>query len=147
MPPRLILHSALILQEGIAAGLDANTNVYVAYFDAAKAFDSVWIDVLFYQLRNMGVVGKTWQPLYKSYHDFKCMVRLAGCYADWYQMRCGIHQGGFLSILKYAAFINPLLREIENSGFCHIITYLKRKKKLRQWKRRRLTLNGKISVF
>ena len=33
-------------------------------------------------------------------------------------MRCGIHQGGFLSPLKYVAFIDPLLREIENSRFC-----------------------------
>ena len=37
-------------------------------------------------------------------------------------MRCGIHQGGFLSLLKYAAFIDPLLREIEDSGYvCRII--------------------------
>ena len=89
------LHSALILQEGIAAALDANKNVFVAYFDT---FNSVWIDGLFHQLRNMGVVGKTWRLLYKSYHDLRCKVRLAGCYADWYQMRCGIHQGGFLSL-------------------------------------------------
>ena len=33
-------------------------------------------------------------------------------------MRCGLHQGGFLSLLKYAAFIDPLLREIENSRLC-----------------------------
>ena len=36
-------------------------------------------------------------------------------------MRCGIHQGGIFSLLKYVAFIDPLLREIGNSGFtCHI---------------------------
>ena len=112
------LHFALILQEGIAAGLDTKKKVFVAYFDAAKAFDSVWTDGLFYQLRNLGIVGKTWRLLYKSYHDFRCKVRLAGCYSDWYVMRCGIHQGGFLSLLKYAAFIDPLLREIENSRLC-----------------------------
>ena len=69
----------------------------------------------------MGVVGKTWRLLYESYHDFRCKVRLVCCYADLYQMRCGIHQGGFLSLLKSAAFIDSLLREIENSGFCHCI--------------------------
>ena len=31
-------------------------------------------------------------------------------------MECGIHQGGFLSLLKYVAFIDPLLRDLENSG-------------------------------
>ena len=89
----LCFHSALILHEGIASGLDANKKVFVAYFDAAKAFDSVWTDGLFYQLRNMGVVGKVWRLLYKSYFDFKCKVRLANQYCDWYNMRCEIHQG------------------------------------------------------
>ena len=31
-------------------------------------------------------------------------------------MYCGIHKGGFLSLLKYTAFIDPLIREIEESG-------------------------------
>ena len=111
------LHSALILQEAIAAGLDTKKKVFVAFFDAAKAFDSVWTDGLFFQLRNAGIVGRTWRILYKSYIYFKCKVRLAGTYSTWYDMKCGIHQGGFLSLLKYAAFIDPLLREIENSDY------------------------------
>ena len=115
------LHSALILQESIAAGLDTKKKVFVAYFDAAKAFDSVWTDGLFYQLRTLGIKGKLWRLLYKSYEDFKCKVRLAGAYSEWYSMRCGIHQGGVLSLLKYVAFIDPLLREIENSGLAYCI--------------------------
>ena len=31
-------------------------------------------------------------------------------------MECGIHQGGYLSLLKYTTFIDPLLRAIEQSG-------------------------------
>ena len=111
------LHSAYILQESIATGLDTKRKVFVAYFDAAKAFDSVWTDGLFYQLRRAGLNGKTWRILYKCYENFRCKVRLADTYSDWYTMKCGIHQGGFLSLLKYAAFIDPLLREIETSGF------------------------------
>ena len=111
------IHSAYILQESITTSLDTKSKVFVAYFDAAKAFDSVWTDGLFYQLHNAGLKGKTWRILYKSYEDFRYKVRLSGTYSSWYSMRCGIHQGGFLSLLKYAAFIDPLLREIENSGF------------------------------
>ena len=75
------VHSALTLQESVAVGLDAGKKVYVAYFDVAKAFDSV-----------------------------------RGKYSDWYHMEYGIHQGGFLSLQKYTAFIDPLLRILENSG-------------------------------
>ena len=66
----------------------------------------------------MGIVGKVWRLLYKSYFDFRCKIRLADQYSDWYVMRCGIHEGGFLSLLKYTAVIDPLLREIEDSGYC-----------------------------
>ena len=33
----------------------------------------------------------------------------------------GIHQGGFLSFLKYKAFIGPLMRHIEESGFASTV--------------------------
>ena len=74
------LHSAMILQESInATGLGANKKVFVAYFDAAKAFDSVWTDGLFFQLHNAGLVGKTWQLLYKSYE--KIYMQSMTCWA------------------------------------------------------------------
>ena len=93
------LHTAAVLQEAIAAGLDANNRVFVAYFDVAKAFDSVWIDGLFYmyQLRKMRLVGKEWRQLYQSNTEFWCQVRLYGVYSDWYSMQYGIHQGVYLS--------------------------------------------------
>ena len=38
-------------------------------------------------------------------------------------MECGIHQGGYLSLLKYTTFIDPLLRELEKSGLgCDIVS-------------------------
>ena len=55
------VHSALNLQETIAVGLGTGKKVFVAYFDVAKAFDSIWIDGLFYQLRQMGVRGRIWR--------------------------------------------------------------------------------------
>ena len=37
-------------------------------------------------------------------------------------MQCGIHQGGYLSLLKYVAFIDPLLRKIQNAGVgCSVV--------------------------
>ena len=100
----------MILQEAISVGLDTVDKVFVAYYDVAKAFDSVWIDGLFYQLRQLGVTGKIWHIFYHTYLDFQCRVRLGGIFSGWYPMTCSIHQGGFLSLLKYAAFIDPLLR-------------------------------------
>ena len=37
-------------------------------------------------------------------------------------MECGIHQGGFLFLLKYVAFIDPLSRDLLRSGLgCRVV--------------------------
>ena len=59
------VHSALTLQETIAVGLDTGRKVFVAYFDVAKAFDSVWINGLSYQLHQMGIRGRIRRLLYQ----------------------------------------------------------------------------------
>ena len=115
----------MLLQETIAANLRNNNKVFVAYYDVAKAFDGVWIDGLFSSLRNMGVVGKTWRLLYKSYTNFKCKVRIQKLHSEWYVMKCGIHQGGYLSLMKYTAFINSLLVSLEDSNLCCEISLIK----------------------
>ena len=52
------------------------------------------------------------------YTDFKSKVRIQDRTSNWYTMECGIHQGGFLSLLKYVAFINSLLVNLKNSELC-----------------------------
>ena len=121
-PGKSCVHSSLILQESIAVGLGTKKKVLVTYLDVSKAFDGVWIDGLFFQLRKMGVRGRVWRMLYASYQNFRCKTRICNTYSDWYTMECGIHQGGFLSLLKYTAFIDPLIRKLELSGLgCKII--------------------------
>ena len=73
----------------------------------------------------MGITGKLWRNLYNSYRDFWCRVRLGGSYSKWYLMKCGIHQGGYLSLLKYFAFIDPLLRKLETSDLCCSVAGIK----------------------
>ena len=45
-------------------------------------------------------------------------VRIGVRTSDWFYMGCGIHQGGFLSLTKYVAFINDLLHDLEQSKLC-----------------------------
>ena len=44
------VHTAFNLRETIATSLEASDNCFVAFFDVAKAFDTVWIDGLFKRL-------------------------------------------------------------------------------------------------
>ena len=99
----------------MSSALETHSNVFVSYYDVSKAFDTVWINGLFYKLYIIGIKGKI---LYRTYVDFWCKVRIQGSTSEWYQMRCGIHQGGFLSLIKYIAFINDLICQLEDSGLC-----------------------------
>ena len=38
--------------------------------------------------------------------------------SNWYNLHCGIHQGGYLSLMKYLVFINSLAVELEGSKLC-----------------------------
>ena len=112
------LHTAMMLQETIASNLEKGNLTFVAYLDVSKAFDRVWVEGLFYQLRKIGIVGKTWRLLYNCYKGFLCRVRLHDRYSSWYEMTCGIHQGRYLSLVKYTAFINSLLNVLDVSNLC-----------------------------
>ena len=112
------IHTSLLLQETVASALETNSKVIVSYFDVSKAFDTVWINGLFAKLHDMGIKGKLWRLMYRTYTDFLCRVRIAGSFSEWYPMSCGIHQGGILSLNKYLVFINDLVIELENSKLC-----------------------------
>ena len=80
--------------------LESHKSVFVAFYDVSKAFDTVWTDGLFSKLHDMGINGKMWRLLYRNYLDFFCKVKIMDRTSDWFQMRYGIHQGGFLSLIK-----------------------------------------------
>ena len=112
------IHTAFSLQETIATSLEDNNKCYVAFYDVSKAFDGVWIDGLFRQMYDSGITGKTWRLLYRSYVDFRCCAKVQGHLSATYTLHRGIHQGGFMSLIKYTVFINSLLVHLKNSGYC-----------------------------
>ena len=114
------VHTAMMMEETVSTALETNRSVFVSYFDVSKAFDTVWTNGLFHKLHEMGVRGrkKLLRLLYRAYQEFRCCIRVEGEVSDWYTMQCGIHQGGFLSLTKYTAFINELLVLLEQSKLC-----------------------------
>ena len=112
------VHTALTLQETISKQREGGQKVFVAYYDVSKAFDSVWTDGLFYQLYKIGIKGNLWRILYKSYENFQCCVRIGSKVSTTYTMDCGIHQGGYLSLIKYTAYVDSLISKLAESNLC-----------------------------
>ena len=77
------IHTAFSLRETVAASMEDTGKCFVAFFDVAKAFDTVWIDGLFKQMYDLGISGKTWRLLYRCYIGFKCCVKIQGTFSEW----------------------------------------------------------------
>ena len=70
------MHTSWILSETIACSRENGKSVYVGLLDISKAFDSVWIDGMLYQLYNTGLDGKLWRIIRSFYKDFMCSIQI-----------------------------------------------------------------------
>lgn len=104
------------LQESVNYNLDNGSDVFVAFLDSSKAFDTVWQEGLLVKLYNIGIKGKIWNILKNMYSYFTSHVVFNGFKSDNITMKRGILQGGSLSAKMYLVFINDLLNEVESSG-------------------------------
>ena len=94
------VHTALVLQESIANALEKHDKVFVTFLDVSKAYNTVWMDGLFFLLNKLGITGKLWRLMYRAYIGFKSNVRIGDKTSDWFPILCGIHQGGFFITYK-----------------------------------------------
>ncbi len=86
------------LQESIYYNLEMGCNVFVAFLDVQKAFDSVWHDALFVKLHSLGIAGKIWNVLVNSYTDLKCNIRMNGAISKPLIIKRGVRQGGVIPL-------------------------------------------------
>ena len=106
--------TSFVLQEAIAQNKEAGHKVYIAFFDVKKAFDTVWLDGLFYKLYKKGMKGKLWRILINSYTGCMNYVKVDGNNSSWFPVKQGVKQGGVLSMKLYQIYIDDLLNEMRS---------------------------------
>ena len=116
------VNASLTLQESIAHNVQAGRNVYATFFDTRKAFDTVWIDGLFYLLYSKGIRGKLWRLLRKAYLGSLTAILVNGQLSAWFRLFQGVKQGAIISMLLYICFINIVISEILQSNLgCQVL--------------------------
>ena len=108
------LHTSMLVQEAIAHNVNKGNTVYVAFLDTRKAFDTVWINGMLYQLHKAGVSMKTWRLIKDAYTNFRCAVSLGGQHGEWFTPERGVHQGAPFSMRLYQIFLNDLLCQLRS---------------------------------
>ena len=107
---------SFVLQEVISQFNEDGSTVYTCFLDLSKAFDTVWIDGLFFKLFNFGVRGKTWRLLRNWYGKMSCCVSLDGLFSDRLSIKQGIRQGGVLSPWLFMCLNNDVMETMLNTG-------------------------------
>lgn len=109
-------HTAFLLRETIAHNQEQGNTVYVGLLDTAKAFDTVWINGMLYQLYNTGIDGKLWRILKGFYEHFKCTIRIGPHFSRWFRALQGVHQGALWSMHMYEVMHNDSLKMLQSCG-------------------------------
>ena len=106
------------LQESIHHNIELHNKVYVAMLDTKMAFDTVWLNAVFYKIAGLGIQGKIWSLIVDAHSDMYSCVVTNGLTSEFFPVLQGIRQGGIISTWIYNLFINGLLELIERSGHC-----------------------------
>ena len=101
--------AAFVLSETVNHYLERDSDVYVAFLDNEKAFNSVWHAGLFYKLFHIGINGKGWRLLVDSFQNMTSCIFYEGKMSSNYTMRQGVGQGRVLSSWFFLLMIDGLI--------------------------------------
>ncbi len=115
------LHTAYLLRETITQYNENGSDVYVAYLDARKAFDGIWIKGLLHKLYKIGINGKLWRLLCLWYTQFNCKVRISSISSETFQVSQGVFQGGKWSLRLFEIYYALVIdKAIQSNKGCNI---------------------------
>ena len=110
-----------VLQQTIEYYTNGNSNVYLLFLDASKAFDRVKHSKLFECLIRNGVCPLYMRIVFVMYKLNNAVVKWKQNKSDSFKLNNGVKQGGILSPYLFALYIDPLLNRINRSSIgCHV---------------------------
>ena len=97
-----------LLKEIINRFKSSNTNTFLAFLDASKAFDKVRHDILFSKMNDAGIPPFITRVLKYWYSNQSLFVKWNGCVSDPFGSTNGVKQGGMISPYLFNFYVNNL---------------------------------------
>ena len=100
--------------------LERGRKIFNCFLDVRKAFDTVWISGLLYELfTELGIKDRMWVAIKDLYTDVKARVLYSGSLPRSFDVSQGTGQGRILAPFMYEVHINSLLHIL--SDHCYLI--------------------------
>lgn len=93
--------------------------LFCAFVDLKKAFDSVYLNGLWFKLYKLGINAKMLRIIKDMYNGVKICVKGCNSYSDFFECAIGLKQGEVISPILFSFFVEDLelfLQNDQNSG-------------------------------
>jgi len=114
-PNRACECDTIILNEVLARARADKKEVYVAFVDLRKAYDTVWRKGLWYKLHRLGLPHKLICLFQELYSQCPNEVLVQGIATDHFDILLGLKQGCVLSPTLFNLYISDLPTHIQQS--------------------------------
>lgn len=104
--------AALILKEALLKYTNSGSTIYTAFLDLSKAFDRVNHYHLLTKLSNLGISKTVVKILLNMLSKQYFNVNVNGTYSDRKKIGNGVRQGGIISPLLFAIYMNDILTSL-----------------------------------
>ena len=110
-----------MLLETVSSFNDNGSDVYGLFLDASKAFDRINYSHLFKKLISKTLHGLYIRSLLNMYTNSKLIVKWNNVLSKPFKCSNGVKQGGVLSPILFAIYIDDLLKELRCNGMgCYV---------------------------
>lgn len=114
-------HAVYLLRSVTDYYVNRESTVNLAFLDMSKAFDKVNHSILFNKLMQRSCSGAVVRTLYNWYSSSCALVKWDSFYSRTFLLRCGVRQGGVMSPILFALYVNDIIMKLENSKLgCYV---------------------------
>ena len=104
------IEASFTILETINHMLERGSKIFSCFLDVRKAFDTVWIDELLYELyTELGIKDRMWVAIKDMYTYVKAQVLHSGSLSRSFDVSQGTGQGRILAPFMYKVYIKSLL--------------------------------------